>query len=122
MENQAQQLKNSIVVVGLDNTMKMAESLLSSGYKVRIKYYDKVDDVDNMWVVRRFLLQYEIDNTDGFPSTLSELFKGYEGPYPSLEDSESALEAYAKANYDPPKPGIKVDDDNVFEKFEVRKD
>ena len=77
MENQAKQSQNSIVVVGLDNTMKLAESLLASGYKVRIKYYDKVDDVDNLWVVRRFLLQFEEDSTDGFPSTLAELFKGY---------------------------------------------
>ena len=112
MENQAKQSQNSIIVVGLDNTMKLAESLLASGYKVRIKYYDKVDDVDNLWVVRRFLLQFEEDSTDGFPSTLAELFKGYEGPYPGDN----------KKSYDPPKPGIKVDDDNVFEKLEVRKD
>lgn len=97
---------NKMIIVGLDNTMKTAESLLASGYKVRIKYFDKADDVDNMWIVRRYVLQYEEDEAaDGYPSTLAELFKDYDKP-----------------KYDPPTPTIKVDDDNVFDRLEVRKD
>jgi hypothetical protein len=98
--NMSDKLKNSIIVVGLDNTVKMAESLLSSGYKVKIKYFDKVDDVDNMWIVRRYMLVYEKDETNGFPSGLDELFKDYEAP----------------------KPGIMVDDNNVYDDAEIRKD
>jgi hypothetical protein len=92
--------KNEIIVVGLDNTIKMAESLLSSGYKVKIKYYDKVDDVDNMWIVRRYMLLYQKDETNGFPSGLDELFKDYERPKPSIVDN----------------------DDNIYDDAEIRKD
>jgi ribulose bisphosphate carboxylase small subunit len=98
--NMSDKLKNSIIVVGLDNTVKMVESLLSSGYKVKIKYFDKVDDVDNMWIVRRYMLVFQKDDTNGFPSGLDELFKDYEGP----------------------KPSMMVDDDNVYDDDEIRKD
>lgn len=113
--NNEKETKNSIIVVGLGSTIKVAESLLLSGYKVKIQYYDKVDDVDNMWITRRYIVIFEEDKIDGFPSTLDELFKDYDGPYPTKSED-------VKTEYDPPKPGIQVDEDNVFEKFEVRKD
>lgn len=107
--------KNSIIIVGLGSTIKVAESLLLSGYKVKIQYYDKVDDVDNMWVTRRYIVIFEEDKIDGFPSTLDELFKDYDGPYPTKSED-------VETKYDSPKTNIQVDDNNLYDDVGIRKD
>jgi hypothetical protein len=50
-----------MIVVGLDQTMKTVNSLLGSGYLVKVKQYDRTKDVDNMWYIRRYKIEFDKD-------------------------------------------------------------
>jgi ribulose bisphosphate carboxylase small subunit len=56
-----QSTKGSVVTVGLEHTTKIIESLLASGYKVNVSYKDLAEEVDNMFKIRRYLVEYETD-------------------------------------------------------------
>jgi ribulose bisphosphate carboxylase small subunit len=72
-----------VKILGLQHTEQLVESLLSSGYKVKVRL-DSVDvDKEKIWRVRNYIVSYEVDpDTEGYPSNLAELFQGYEGGYP----------------------------------------
>lgn len=66
---------NELIIIGIEETAKLMETLLRSGYKVRAKYLDEITDHENFWRTRRYIVQYESDpDWKPIEATLQDLF------------------------------------------------
>lgn len=91
---------NRMRILSLQNTLETAKGLLGSGYKVQISLESVERDIDDIWLIRNYNVDYQDEGLDFFPSSLDsifkygkgynaasleELFEGYEGDYPEYE-------------------------------------